>query len=176
MRKLDLETIKQAIRNSSPKTEILIGCDSAKYVDHSKGKDGKAGNTRMAKFARAVIIHVDGNHGCMVFGDIVRERDYSGKGVEGLKRRLMREVEIATDMAMELVESLTEYVTEDGTIDILEPGRRMQVHLDINRDPAEASNIAMKEAIGYVRGMLSMDPVLKPDALAASCCADRLTR
>lgn len=49
----------------------------------------------------------------------------------------------------------------------------LEVHADINTDPAFESNEALKEAMGYI---LSMGFVFraKPDAMAASCCADKV--
>ena len=49
----------------------------------------------------------------------------------------------------------------------------LEVHADINTDAAFESNAALKEAMGYI---LSMGFVFraKPDAMAASCCADKV--
>lgn len=49
----------------------------------------------------------------------------------------------------------------------------LEVHADINTDPAFESNTALKEAMGYI---LSMGFVFKakPDAFASSCCADKV--
>ncbi len=49
----------------------------------------------------------------------------------------------------------------------------LEVHADINTDPHFESNTALKEAMGYI---LSMGFVFraKPDAVAASCCADKV--
>ncbi|MBK8557903.1 MAG: hypothetical protein IPL65_20135 [Lewinellaceae bacterium] len=48
----------------------------------------------------------------------------------------------------------------------------LEVHADINTDPAFESNTALKEAMGYI---LSMGFVFKakPDAFASSSCADK---
>ncbi|MGI9158437.1 MAG: ribonuclease H-like YkuK family protein [Saprospiraceae bacterium] len=48
----------------------------------------------------------------------------------------------------------------------------LEVHADINTDPAFESNAALKEAMGYI---LSMGFVFKakPDAFASSSCADK---
>jgi hypothetical protein len=49
----------------------------------------------------------------------------------------------------------------------------LEVHADINTDPAFESNTALKEAMGYI---LSMGFVFKakPDAFASSSCADKV--
>lgn len=150
MRKLELDVIKKAILSSSGSTSILIGCDSQKFYDSRK-------KLKMASYARVVVIHKDSKHGCEVYGDVQKEVDYGN-----LRMRLMRECQIATDLACELVEVIGD--------------RHLAVHLDINSDNKEASFVAMKEAAGYVRGMLGIDATFKPDALAASYAADRLAR
>ena len=47
------------------------------------------------------------------------------------------------------------------------------VHADINSNPQFESNVALKEAIGYIMGMGFAFKV-KPDAFASSSCADKL--
>jgi hypothetical protein len=49
----------------------------------------------------------------------------------------------------------------------------LEVHADINTDPAFQSNVALREAMGYI---LSMGFVFKakPDAFASSSCADKV--
>lgn len=49
----------------------------------------------------------------------------------------------------------------------------LEVHADINTDPAFESNTALKEAMGYILGMGFVFKA-KPDAVAASCCADKV--
>lgn len=150
MRPLKLPDVKKFISESSIQSEVMIGCDSMKYRDSRTGQ-------RMARFARVVVIHIDGKHGCAVFGEIVREPDYGS-----LKGRLMREVQIATDLACELLDVIGD--------------RQLQLHLDINLKSSCSSHIAVKEATGYVLGMLGFEPNFKPNSLAASYCADRLMR
>lgn len=48
----------------------------------------------------------------------------------------------------------------------------LEVHADINTDPAFESNAALKEAMGYILGMGFVFKA-KPDAVAASSCADK---
>lgn len=49
----------------------------------------------------------------------------------------------------------------------------LEVHADINTDPHFQSNTALKEAMGYILGM-GFQFKAKPDAVAASCCADKV--
>jgi predicted RNase H-related nuclease YkuK (DUF458 family) len=57
--------------------------------------------------------------------------------------------------------------------DVLED-RLVEVHLDINPDEMHGSSCVVNEAVGYIRGMCNVVPMVKPQAFAASYCADRL--
>ena len=57
--------------------------------------------------------------------------------------------------------------------DVLE-GRELEVHLDINPDEVYGSSCVVNEAIGYIRGMCNVIPMVKPNAFAATNAADRL--
>jgi predicted RNase H-related nuclease YkuK (DUF458 family) len=50
----------------------------------------------------------------------------------------------------------------------------IEVHLDINPNEEYNSNIVINEAIGYIKGMCNVVPLVKPNAFAASYAADRL--
>jgi predicted RNase H-related nuclease YkuK (DUF458 family) len=54
--------------------------------------------------------------------------------------------------------------------------RHFEVHIDINPNPRYKSNVAVKEALGYVKGNLGIDAKIKPDAFAAMHAADHLVR
>lgn len=49
----------------------------------------------------------------------------------------------------------------------------IEVHLDINPSEMFKSNVALNEAIGYIKGMCNVVPMVKPKAFAASCAADK---
>jgi uncharacterized protein len=144
MKELDLNEIKKVIKSSSKETAIYVGCDSSVCTKNKKN----------ATYSKVVVIHIDGNAGCMIYGDISVMPFYGS-----IKQRLMQEVFLATEIALELTD-----VCED---------RPFEIHLDLNPSPDYKSNIVVKEAIGYVRGMLGIDPKLKPDAMASSTVADR---
>jgi predicted RNase H-related nuclease YkuK (DUF458 family) len=57
--------------------------------------------------------------------------------------------------------------------DVLED-REVEVHLDINPNDEYGSSCVVQEAVGYIRGMCNVVPLVKPNAFAASYCADRL--
>ncbi len=78
-----------------------------------------------------------------------------------IRERMILEVGRSVEVAYALCELLDKY-------DVA-----LEVHADINTDPAFESNTALKEAMGYI---LSMGFVFKakPDAFASSCCADKV--
>ena len=49
----------------------------------------------------------------------------------------------------------------------------LEVHADINTDPHFESNVALKEAMGYILSM-GFEFKAKPDAFASSSCADKV--
>jgi predicted RNase H-related nuclease YkuK (DUF458 family) len=57
--------------------------------------------------------------------------------------------------------------------DVLED-REVEVHLDINPNEMHGSSCVINEAVGYIRGMCNVVPLVKPRAFAASYAADRL--
>lgn len=77
-----------------------------------------------------------------------------------LRERMILEVGRSVEVAYALCELLDRYNVA------------LEVHADINTDPAFESNMALKEAMGYI---LSMGFVFKakPDAFASSSCADK---
>ncbi len=77
-----------------------------------------------------------------------------------LRERMILEVGRSVEVAYSLCELLDRYNVG------------LEVHADINTDPAFESNTALKEAMGYI---LSMGFVFKakPDAFASSSCADK---
>jgi predicted RNase H-related nuclease YkuK (DUF458 family) len=74
--------------------------------------------------------------------------------------RLMTEVYKIAELYLKLAEVLE--------------GRDVQVHLDINPNEMHGSSCVINEATGYIRGMCNVVPMVKPNAFAASYCADRL--
>lgn len=150
MKKMNLEMVKEFIRNSSPETRIYIGADSERF----RKKDGW-----YAEYAIAVVIHYDGNKGCKVFGELVSEKDYDQKKDRPFNR-MMSEVYKASAMYLELAEAIGD--------------RHKEIHLDINPDEKHGSSCALQAAVGYIKGTCNVIPFVKPDASAASFCADRL--
>mgnify|MGYP000146963984 CR=1 FL=1 len=78
-----------------------------------------------------------------------------------LRERLIQEVGKSVTVAYNLCDLFDKYDIE------------MEVHADINTDPHFKSNVALKEAMGYIRGMGFVFKG-KPDAFASSSCADKM--
>ena len=150
MRKLDLEEVKEFIRAQSPETKIYLGADSERM---------NVNGTWYADYLLAVVIHIDGNKGCKIFGEIQRERDYDQRK-DKPSMRLMNEVMKVSEMFHRLS-------------DVLED-RHVELHLDLNGDKTYGSSCVVQQAIGYIRGTCNVTPMIKPKAWAASYAADRL--
>jgi len=67
MRKIDIDEVKAFIESQSPETKIYIGGDSERF---NIGKDW------YADYTLAVVVHINGNNGCKIFGEVQRERDW----------------------------------------------------------------------------------------------------
>jgi predicted RNase H-related nuclease YkuK (DUF458 family) len=52
----------------------------------------------------------------------------------------------------------------------------VEVHLDINPNEMHGSSCVVAQAIGYIRGVCNVIPMVKPQAFAASYAADRLNQ
>jgi len=147
---INLDEVKQFISEQTPATKIYIGGDSERMM---------IDNVWYADYTNVVVVHMNGNRGCRVFGEVVRERDYDQRK-DRPSMRLMNEVIKTANLYLSLADAL-----ED---------REVQIHLDINPDIKHGSSCVINEAVGYIRGTCNIIPLVKPDAWAASYCADRL--
>jgi len=150
MKKIDLTEVATFINAQSPATKIYIGGDSERFLIN---------NVWYADYTLAIVVHYEGNRGCKIFGEVVRERDYDQQK-DKPRMRLMNEVMKIAELYLKLAE-----VLED---------RHVEVHLDINPDEHHGSSCVINEATGYIRGMCNVIPLVKPNAFAASYAADRL--
>lgn len=146
---LDYEAIAKFINAQNSDTEVYIGTDSEKF---------KIDGVWHADYITVIVVHIGGNNGCKIFGTVSRERDYDSK-VSKPSYRLMNEVYKASEAYMALAPLI--------------PGYSIQVHLDINPDENYGSSCVVTQAVGYIRGTCNVDPLVKPDAFAASYAADR---
>lgn len=153
MHKIDVNEVKEFISTCSPQTKIYIGGDSERL----RNKD----NQWVIDYTLAIVVHIDGCHGAKVFGEVQREIDYGfDKKQDRPKMRLMNEVYKISELYLALA-------------DVLED-REVEVHLDINPNDKYGSSCVINEAVGYIKGVCQVTPKVKPQAFAASYCADRL--
>lgn len=150
MKKLDIQEVRRFIDAQGPSTKVYIGADSEGFY---------IGRDYYADFTLAIVVHIDGKHGCKVFGEVQRERVYDQK-LDRPALRLMAEVYKIAELFQKL---------QDVLVD-----KDIEVHLDISRDKNHGSSCVVEQAVGYIRGVCNVEPMIKPRAWAASSCADRL--
>lgn len=151
MRKqLDINEVKAFIDAQSPDTKIYIGADSERYKRFGKW---------YADYTLAIVIHINGCNGCKIFGEIQTELDYDVKNSRP-SLRLMNEVYKVADLYTKLVDVIGD--------------KEVQIHLDINPKEQYNSSIVIQQAVGYIKGVCNITPMVKPKAFAASYAADRL--
>lgn len=146
---LNIEEVRQFIEQQGPNTKIYIGADSIRYMKRDKW---------YADYTLAIVIHIDGRHGCKIFGEVQTELDRDAKASKP-SMRLMNEVYKVADLFQKLQDVVGE--------------KEVQIHLDINPDQNFVSSMVIQQAIGYIRGVCNVIPMVKPQAFAASCAADR---
>jgi len=147
---INIDAVKNFIQAQTPETRIYIGGDSERF---------RMNGQWYADYTLAIVVHINGNNGCKIFGETQRERDWDQKR-DRPRMRLMNEVYKIAELYLKLT-------------DVLED-RAVEVHLDINPDEMYGSSCVIQEAVGYIRGMCNVIPVVKPRAFAASCAADRM--
>ena len=152
MRKFNVEEVKRFLASQGPDTRVYLGADSERL---------RIDGVWYADYALAVVVHINGCNGCKIFGYVDRELDYDHKKSKPAMR-LMTEVYKVSELFQELQHSLEDF--------------HVEVHLDLNKDEEFGSSCVVQQAIGYIKGTCNMTPMVKPDAPAASFCADRLKR
>lgn len=147
---IDIEQISTFLSQTGPETCIYLGCDSERLQD---------GKRWVIDYTLAVVVHIDGRHGCKIFGEIQREADFTQRA-DRPAMRLMGEVYRVADLFQKMAP--------------VAGGRRIEVHLDLNPEEDAGSNVVISQAVGYIRGVCQVEPRVKPQAFAASYAADRL--
>ena len=150
MKTIDIDQVKKFIDAQTPETKIYLGCDSERI---------RIDGDWYADYVLAIVVHINGNNGCKLFGEVQRERVWDAKPGKPAMR-LMTEVYKVSELYLKLAEVLE--------------GRDVQVHLDINPDEHYGSSCVISQAIGYIKGTCNVIPFVKPEAFAASYAADRL--
>ena len=144
-----------------PNSKIFFGCDSQKISKKNK-KNKNTKNTKNTKRTRYITVVVCYEKDCSkIFAEISFEEDYdSNPGRPTL--RLMNEVYKVSEII-----SRFNSVLDD---------REWSCHLDISPKPENGSNCVFQQAVGYIKGMHGIDPVVKPDAWCSSTIADHIVK
>ena len=149
---MDLNEVRQFIRNEPLESKIYIGCDSEVFKRNTKW---------YIDYYSVVVIHKNKHNGCKVFGQKTTEIDYTKDKKKPLYR-LMQEVYKASELYLALQESIGE--------------REVEVHLDLNPSKKYVSNLIVENAVGYIKSTCNVVPMIKPNSWAASSVADRLLK
>ena len=149
MKKFDVNEVKSFLAKQGPNTKVYLGADSERI---------RINGVWYADYALAVVVHINGQHGCKIFGYVQRELDYDHKKSKPAMR-LMTEVYKVSELFQEMQDVLEDF--------------HVEVHLDLNKDDVHGSSCVVQQAIGYIRGTCNVIPLVKPRAFAASYAADR---
>lgn len=140
-----LEAVEEAIFREQEKGHRLKVCIGS----DSQVKSG------VIEFASVIVFLREKKGGFMFISNSRLEKKMS------LRERMIAEVARSVEVAYALCDLLDAYDVE------------LEVHADINTDPHFQSNLALKEAMGYILGMGFVFKA-KPDAFASSSCADKM--
>lgn len=110
---------------------------------------------KIIEFATVIVFLREKKGGFMFISN------HSTKQQMSIRERMISEVARSIEVAYSLCDLLDLYNVE------------LEVHADINTDPHFQSNVALKEAMGYILGMGFVFKA-KPDAFASSSCADKV--
>jgi predicted RNase H-related nuclease YkuK (DUF458 family) len=150
MKKINIAQVKNFIDAQGPDTKVYLGADSERI---------RIDDVWYADYTLAIVVHIDGRHGCKIFGEVQREKDFDHKKNKP-SMRLMTEVMKVSELFLSLQEAIGD--------------KHIEVHLDLNPNEMHGSSCVVQQAVGYVKGVCNVTPVIKPKAFAASYAADRL--
>ena len=111
--------------------------------------------SEVVEYATVIVFLREKKGGFMFISNFKEEKKMS------IKERMILEVAKSIKVAYNLCDLLDLYEIE------------LEVHADINTDPNFQSNVALKEAMGYILGMGFVFKA-KPHAFASSSCADKV--
>jgi predicted RNase H-related nuclease YkuK (DUF458 family) len=149
IKKIDVQEVAEFVKSLGPDTRVYLGADSERFREHG---------IWWAEYTVVVVVHINGNNGCRIFGEVTRERDYDQRQ-DRPSMRLMNEVYRVSELFQNLAPTIESH--------------HVEVHLDINPNELHGSSCVVQQAIGYIRGTCNVVPVVKPRAFAASYAADR---
>lgn len=111
----------------------------------------------IVEFATVIVFLRQGKGGFAFSSKYRTQNKYS------IKERMLKEVSDSIKVAYDLCPIFDKYNLE------------LEVHADINTDPHFKSNVALKEAMGYILGM-GYKFKAKPEAFASSYCANKIVK
>ena len=111
----------------------------------------------LTEFATVIVFIRKGKGGFMYIQQETTRQKMS------VKERMLKEVAKSIDVAYSLSRLFSQYDVD------------LEVHADINTNPAFKSNQALKEAMGYIMGM-GFAFRAKPHAFASSSCANKVVQ
>jgi predicted RNase H-related nuclease YkuK (DUF458 family) len=118
------------------------------------GSDSQAYKSHV-EYATVIVVLREGKGGFMFM------TNYKGTKHIGIKERMLKEVSMSVEVTYSICDLLDTYNVD------------LEVHADINTDPKFQSNVALKDAMGYILGMGFVFKA-KPYAFASSSCADKV--
>ena len=152
-RRLNGEKITDSIKESVEKT-IIRETEAGYKLKVCIGTDSQVRGS-IVEFATVIVFLREKKGGFMYIHNFKKEQEMS------IRERMIMEVAESIDIAYSLCDLLDKYNVA------------LEVHADINTDPHFKSNVALKEAMGYILGMGFVFKA-KPDAFASSSCADKV--
>lgn len=154
-RKLNGDKIEFPIKEAVEKT-IIRETKAGHKLKVCIGTDSQVRGS-IVEFATVIVFLREKKGGFMFI------QNFNEKRTMSIRERMILEVAKSVEISYALCELLDKY--DVG----------LEVHADINTDPAFQSNVALKEAMGYI---LAMGFVFKakPNAFASSSCADKVIR
>jgi predicted RNase H-related nuclease YkuK (DUF458 family) len=150
-RKLEGELLKEDILIE---VEAALKAEQLNNVKVCIGSDSQVKGD-VTEFATAIVFLREGRGGFVFVKKYVSEHKFS------IKERMIQEVSDSVQIAYQICPILDRYTCE------------LEVHADINTDPNFKSNVALKEAMGYILGM-GYTFRAKPDAFASTYCAGKV--
>ena len=112
---------------------------------------------RATEFATVIVFLRKGKGGFMYIHNETTRNKMT------IKERMLLEVAKSIEVAYELCNIFSRFAVE------------LEVHADINTNPAFKSNDALKDAMGYIVGM-GFAFRAKPEAFASTCCANKVVQ
>lgn len=157
---VDLRQIVQIIKNKmleNPETPFVLAV----------GSDSQ--NTYDTKLVQVIVLHQVGTGGFYFYRVSRLNR------IPSLREKLMKETECSIKVADELLREIENLFDDEG-FDYTEYPLTLQFHCDVSEDGKSSSMV--REVIGYVKGVLQESYVvyIKPEAFAASCVADKISK